>query len=48
MLQFLLGMLNNSTLLLFGVFVSSAFLSIPFHKKNIIILMIFSIACNAI
>lgn len=33
MLQFLSGMLTNSTLLLFGVFVSAAFLSIPFNKK---------------
>ncbi|SCN23734.1 hypothetical protein N3C_1466 [Clostridium sp. N3C] len=29
-LQFILGMLNNSSLLVFGVFVSSAILSIPF------------------
>lgn len=48
MLQFLLGMLNNSTLLLFGVFVSAAFLSIPFHKKNIIILLTFCIGINII
>ncbi len=48
MLQFIFGMLNNSTLLLFGVFVSAAILSIPFHKKNIAILIIFSIAVNAL
>ncbi|MDD4495887.1 MAG: GHKL domain-containing protein [Eubacteriales bacterium] len=48
MLQFLLGMLNNSTLLLFGVFVSAAILSIPFHKKNIIILFAFCIGVNAL
>ncbi len=48
MLQFLLGMLNNSTLLLFGVFVSAAILSIPFHKKNIAILLIFCIGVNAL
>lgn len=48
MLEFLLGMLNNSTLLLFGVFVSAAILSIPFHKKNIIILFAFCIGVNAL
>ncbi|MCX7615463.1 MAG: GHKL domain-containing protein, partial [Clostridiales bacterium] len=48
MLQFLLGMLNNSTLLLFGVFVSAAFLSIPFHKKNIVIILAFCIGVNAL
>ncbi len=48
MLQFLLGMLNNSTLLLFGIFVSAAILSIPFHKKNTIILLIFYIGGNAL
>ncbi len=48
MLEFLLGMLNNSTLLLFGVFVSAAILSIPFHKKNIVILLIFCIGVNAL
>lgn len=46
MLQFLSGMLTNSTLLLFGVFVSAAFLSIPFNKKNIIILLTFCIGIN--
>ena len=48
MLQFLLGMVNNSTLLLFGVFVSAAFLSIPFHKKNTVILLSFCIGVNAL
>ncbi len=48
MLQFLLGMLNNSTLLLFGVFVSAAVLSIPFRGKNIIILFAFCIGVNAL
>lgn len=47
MLEFSLGMLNNSTLLLFGVFVSAAILSIPFHKKNIIILLAFCVGVNA-
>ena len=48
MLQFLLGMLNNSTLLLFGVFVSAAILNIPFRKKNIIILLAFCTGVNAL
>lgn len=48
MLQLLLGMLNNSTLLLFGVFVSAAFLSIPFYKKNILVLLLFCIGVNAL
>lgn len=47
-MELLLGMLNNSTLLLFGVFVSAAFLSIPFHKKNTIILLVFCISVNAL
>lgn len=47
MLQFLLGMLTNSTLLLLGVFVSAAILSIPFHRKNIVILSVFCLAVNA-
>lgn len=47
MLEFLLGMLTNSTLLIFGMFVSSAILSIPFNKKNIIILFAFCIGINA-
>jgi len=48
MLEFILGMINNSSLLVFGVFVSSAILSIPFHRKNIFILFNFCIAINAI
>ena len=48
MLQFLLGMLNNSTLLLFGVFVSAAILNIPFHKKNTAVLLAFCIGVNAL
>lgn len=47
-MEFLLGMLNNSTLLLFGVFVSAAILRIPFYKKNIVILLIFCIGVNAV
>ena len=46
MLQFILGMLNNSTLLIFGVFVSAAILGIQFHKKNILILLAFCIGVN--
>lgn len=46
MLEFLMGMLNSSTLLLFGIFVSAAVLSIPFHKKNIVILFAFCIGAN--
>lgn len=46
MLQFSMGMLNNSTLLLFGVFVSAAILNIPFHKKNIAILLFFCFGIN--
>lgn len=46
MLQFVLGMLNNTTLLLFGVFASAAILGIPFHKKNIFVLFTFCISVN--
>ena len=46
MLEFLLGMLNNSTLLLFGVFVSAAILGIPLLKKNILVLLLFCISVN--
>lgn len=46
MLEFLLGMLNISTLLLFGVFVSAAILCIPFNRKNIVILLAFCIGAN--
>lgn len=45
-LEFILGMLNNTTILLFGVFVSAAFLSIPFGRKNIVVLLIFCAAIN--
>lgn len=48
LLEFILGMINNSTLLIFGVFVSAALLSIPFHKKNIFVLSIFCILVNGI
>lgn len=48
MLQFILGMVNNSTLLLFGVFISATFLSIPLHKKNIAILLGFCIVSNTL
>lgn len=48
MLEFLLGLLNYSTLLLFGVFVSAAILGIPFHKKNIAILLAFCVGANAL
>lgn len=48
MWQFILGMLNNSTLLLFGVFVSAAFLSITLHKKNTLILLFFCIGVNVL
>lgn len=48
MLELSLGMLNNSTLLLFGVYVSAAILSIPFHKKNIVILLILCVGINAL
>lgn len=43
-----MGMLNNSTILLFGVFVSAAVLSIPFHKKNTFILLVFCLGINAL
>lgn len=46
MLQILFGMINNTTLLLFGVFVSASILTIPLNKKNIVILIIFSICVN--
>lgn len=45
-MEFVLGMINNSTLLLFGVFVSAAILSIPFNKKNILVLLLFCVADN--
>jgi hypothetical protein len=45
-LEFVLGMFNNSTLLLFGVFVSAAILSIPFTKKNILALVLFCVSVN--
>lgn len=48
MLEFLLGMLANSSLLIFGVFVSAAILNIPFHKKNIMIISAFCIIVNTI
>lgn len=46
MLQFVIGMLNNSSLLLFGVFVSAAILSIPFSKKNVAVLLAFCVFVN--
>lgn len=48
MFEFLLGMLANSSLLLFGVFVSAAVLSIPFNKKNMVVLLAFSIGINVV
>jgi signal transduction histidine kinase len=45
-LKLIFGMLNNSTILLFGVFVSAAFLSIPFYKKNTTVLITFCIGIN--
>jgi len=47
-LQFVIGMLNNSSLLLFGVFVSAAILSIPFNKKNVVSLLVFCIFVNVL
>jgi len=47
-LLFLFEILDSSTLLLFGVFVSAAILSIPFHKKNTAILLIFCIGVYAL
>lgn len=47
-LEFAFGMLTNSTLLIFGVFASAAFLSITFNKKNIVILTNFCLGINAI
>ena len=48
MLQFVIGMLNNSSLLLFGVFVSAAILSIPFNKKNVVSLLVFCVFVNVL
>lgn len=48
MLEFVLGMLYNSTILLFGVFVSAAILNIPFYKKNIGLLLVFCMGVNAL
>lgn len=45
-LEFVFGMLNNSTLLLFGVFVSAAILTIPFTRKNLIVLFLFCLCDN--
>lgn len=47
-MELLFGMLTSSSLLLFGVFVSAAILSIPFHKKNILLLMAFCICTNLV
>ena len=48
MLEFILGMLNSSSLLIFGVFVSAAILSIPFTKKNILMLSFLCLGINAV
>lgn len=48
MLQFVLGMLNSSSLLFFGVFVSAAILSIPFTRKNTILLLLFCLGVNVL
>ncbi len=48
MLQFVIGMLNNSSLLLFGVFVAAAILSIPFNKKNVVSLLVFCVFVNVL
>ena len=42
MLDYIFGTLNYGTLLIFGVFVSAAFLNIKQNKKNIMILLSFS------
>ncbi len=47
-MELIFGLINSSTLLLLGIFVSSAILSIPFHKKNIAILLLFCIGINAL
>ena len=41
-------MLNNTTLLLFGVLLSAAILSIDFNKRNIIILLAFCVVINGV
>lgn len=48
MLQLLFGMLNNSTLLIFGVFVSAAILGIPFSRRNFLALFTFCVGVNAL
>jgi ribosomal protein S20 len=48
MLQFVIGMINNSTLLVFGIFVSAAILSIPFNKKNVVSLLVFCVFVNVL
>ncbi len=47
-LEFILGMSTNTSLLLFGVFASAAILRIPFSRKNILVLLNFCIAVNGI
>lgn len=48
MLEFWIGMLNNTTLLLFGVFVAAAILSIPLHKRNVALLLLFCFGVNIV
>lgn len=48
MLEFIFGMFNNSSLLLFGIFVTAAILQIPFSKKNIFVLICMGIGINLI
>lgn len=48
LLEFILGMLNSSSLLVFGIFVSAAILSIPFTKKNILILSLLCLGINVV
>ena len=48
MAQIIFGMLNNTTLLLFGVLLSAAILSIDFNKRNIIILLAFCVVINGV
>ena len=38
-----LGLVHNATTLLFGVYISAAFLGIKMHRKNILTMFIFSL-----
>lgn len=48
MLDSVLGILHNAFTLLFGVYISAAFLGIRFNRRNILFLFVFSLAVGAV